>query len=572
MNKEFSFNEVISTKPIEVYSREQIKDIKILSVDKNALATPFGSAAYRVQKYPGDLDLYEYFYDCCTVNDVTKKFAKKIQTIAKQINKERVHYFSEFKAGIDERYNIDIGTLMNGIYTYRRQQLLAISNEMVQNNLLSLQELNIIKNIMKVKNPGGDEYDMMNYVFRNRRILRWSSKEIIQGYKLLPAKKKITLQKALEAKSHVKIDMISFINGKFVEVTNFWILVLIRGNKLTTVNFNFDYFDNEQSEKTYDNQIRDEIQKLYYSNMYYSPFKMAKRMWAYSRFFKLEDFVYKLLPLVTGNISYMYSITSEMDAILRIFEVSKSIPINAINNQIDQMKNRLSNILQIDNPDLDILATMINTFTKTSIASKKIKLLTKIKKYLKTIVNINTIKELEILNMNPPPRQFLPNVLMYTRIVRTPYENVSEPIYGGAIGPTIYRTLSNTYRHNFCNGRARPLLGNPQEYHPLCANFEGPHTHISDPYVRNYPPYNNVDAAARTHDIDYENASKLLNVEDQEHARRIADDKFLNDIEKYPNEEPYYSIGKYGIGTKVKAENIVPGFVKLIAPTYFGKK
>ena len=134
-----------------------------------------------------------------------------------------------------------------------------------------------------------------------------------------------------------------------------------------------------------------------------------------------------------------------------------------------------------------------------------------------------------------------------------------------------FRFLSNQYRSRFCDGRARPLLGDPQEIHPLCANFIGPYTHIWDPYVRSYPPFNDVDAAARQHDIDYYNAMQLPTEQQTYDARRVADDNFLAEVAKYPSEEPYYSIAKYGIGAKVAAENLAPEFIKYISPGYFGQ-
>ena len=82
----------------------------------------------------------------------------------------------------------------------------------------------------------------------------------------------------------------------------------------------------------------------------------------------------------------------------------------------------------------------------------------------------------------------------------------------------IYQDVTNFYRRNFCNGKSRPLLDG--EFHPLCANFEGPGTKISLPEVRNFPPYNGVDSVAKQHDLDYFEAFKLP-VGDPERERLI---------------------------------------------------
>jgi hypothetical protein len=155
-------------------------------------------------------------------------------------------------------------------------------------------------------------------------------------------------------------------------------------------------------------------------------------------------------------------------------------------------------------------------------------------------------------------------------LLEDPYYYIKlDKIFGGNITSSIYKNIINKYRRKFCNGKSRDLFD--KEYHPLCANFEGPNTRISDPFVRNYPPYNHVDACAKIHDIDYETAGKYTGKE-AERRIRDADDRFLECISKYKNEEPYYTIGKLGIETKNKFEDVLPLLSKTLAPSYFGHK
>lgn len=564
---QLSFKELIATKPLESYTQQQIKNIKLLSLRKDLLADPFGSATYRIQKYPGDLDLHEIFIDCCSINEVIETFERKIKRIAKNIKKERLHYFSEFKAGLDTRYDINIGQISNGNYK-PNNDLMKISIELFNKKLLNEKELKIISETLKKSDLGGDEYDIINYIFRERKILRWNLDEIIIGKKKLPGNFTMTLFNALHMKAHVKIDMITLIDDHIVEVTNFYILIeQDTEGQFNMINSEYDYLDPEQSQIQYDKQIRDEIEKLYYSNMYYSPFKMTKRMWAYSRTFEIEQTVRDLLPLVSGNISFLYQLSSELDTILRIVKLRKNPPIQTIKKQVDSMRFKAANILELDYQDLIKINEMIMEFMDND----NFELLENIKKYFKQVVNINTIKTLNKLGYNPPPKDFLPNQLKYAQIVREPYDIIHNPldntILGGSFFTDTFQYLENQYRKRYCHGRARPLLKG--EIHPLCANFEGPGTRIDIPEVFNYPPYDHVDAAAKQHDFDYFLASKLPEHE-KERAIRIADENFLREISKYPNEEPYYSIGKLGIQGKNAAENLAPQFVKYIAPNYFG--
>jgi hypothetical protein len=130
-------------------------------------------------------------------------------------------------------------------------------------------------------------------------------------------------------------------------------------------------------------------------------------------------------------------------------------------------------------------------------------------------------------------------------------------------GGGIYQKGANIYRKVACNGKARPLLDG--ELHPGCFNFCGPGTHIEDPHVRNYTPFNDIDNICRTHDIAY-NEAKGPN---KQQLIRQADINMLRDIEPYRNEEGY-RIAKAAIRSKIAAEDLFPGAAKLF-PDHAGK-
>lgn len=126
-----------------------------------------------------------------------------------------------------------------------------------------------------------------------------------------------------------------------------------------------------------------------------------------------------------------------------------------------------------------------------------------------------------------------------------------------------YQLAANTYRSLFCGNKSRPLKEG--EFHPFCANFEGPGTKINLPEVRNFPPFNDVDSVAKRHDLDYLEAFKLPEGQERQALIRKADEKFLRDIEQFKDQEPYYSIGKHGINLKKTIETI-PIAKELLGP------
>lgn len=421
--------ELIATKPLGSYTKDQLDSIKLLSTTKE-LAVPFGSAAYRAQKYPGDLDLYEEFIGCCSIDDVVMLFEKKLIEVAKNIKKMKLHYFSEFKAGLDTRYDIDIGSINNGIYQPNRREIRKRTNELYNNGLFNDLEFNIINKIMNINsfNLGGNEYDVVHYVFRNRKVVRWSSDEILRGYKLLDGNIILSLFEALKIKSSVKIDLITVVDNKFVEVTNFFILLeRDSSGNLIEINLDYNHLDQNEFNRVYSSAIKGEVEKLYYSNIYYSPFKMAKRMWAFSRTFREFNEIEMLTPLVTGNVSLMYQIKSEIDSISRIFELTKKPPIAHINSQLSGMKFRLSNVIELQKNELLQFNSYVDNFLGLNNIDKE-SILHDIHNFLVYYINMLTIIELNKINHNPPPQSFLPIKMKYAPIKRTSFEIVVNPL------------------------------------------------------------------------------------------------------------------------------------------------
>lgn len=148
---------------------------------------------------------------------------------------------------------------------------------------------------------------------------------------------------------------------------------------------------------------------------------------------------------------------------------------------------------------------------------------------------------------------------------------------GGNILTSAYRTLDNLYR------RGQKVKLSPElaakygveyapvrqleegEIHPLLSQYIGPGTRI-DLYP-NAVPINEIDDAARTHDFDYLAAEKS---KDPANARYEADKKFLKEVDKYPNLEPYYTLSKRGIQLK-NAANALPMADKILG-NYYSKK
>lgn len=417
-----NLNPFLETRPLSSYPVPVLNEIKLLSFNKKEEASPFGSFIYRLQKYPGDIDLVETFTDCCTMDEVINKFSRALKKMVKDITNKRTHYFSEVKAGLDKRYDIDIGNMINGRYQPNKK-LLDYSLKMLKNKLITDDEYKIIYYIFHyVTDPGADEYDSIYNIFREHRILRWQPKEILEGKKMLPGNQIKYLHDALKDHTPVKIDQLVLLGDRFIEVTNFVMLGIQKCDELIPINIDLEL------EHDANVQLPQEIEKLYFSDYYYSPFKMVKRLYSLARHNRNEELLYKIIPFVSSNISLLYQIKSEVDTLILILKKLKVPPMITINKQLDGMKNRLASIIEIETEDLENYNEFINKIIKTKKSDEKIEMLERLNKSFKKKINYDTIKYLEKIELNPPPYYILPVTRKYPTFTRSRYDNPENPL------------------------------------------------------------------------------------------------------------------------------------------------
>lgn len=423
LDSDRDFDRFISNKPMDVYSRDVINEIKLFStsVDGEMTSTPFGSYMYRLQKYPGDIDLVEDYYCCESAEQTIVKFEKSLKQIVRRIMNTRSHYYSETKVGIDKRFDFDVGQIHNGNFTPNKF-LKLILKEYVELEIFSQTEYNVILNILK-QPQNQDTYDVINNIIRDHRILRWEGYEILQGKKKLPGGVTLPLKLALTVDSLVKIDEITKIDNRFIEVTDIYFL-------------SFGSPEENPEDREFINHMINEldiqIEKLYYSNMFYNPFKMVKRMFSLCRMKKVfpefRAILKKLFLFVSSNTSLLYQIKSELDTIILLMNISRP-PLKAIDEQIDHMKNRLATVLEYDNAQVKMLARMINDIVSSSSIPDKIILITKLSNEIKQKINYDTIQFLNDEELNPPPSILLPEFATYNRsIVRNRTSNPINPM------------------------------------------------------------------------------------------------------------------------------------------------
>jgi len=544
---EKDFDKVTAIKP-ESSILSSIKNIIKIITGNSKSIIPFGSWTYRSQQFPSDVDLISIEEKCCSKEEATKKFVKRIQNIVKKINDTKGVYLGDIKAGIDHVFKVDIGQIIYDnlgnatIINYDPEIIRGFIMEWSKLKLITTKEKNEILKLV-TKKISQESFEKLYEMLREKWLLRWSSDEILKGVKILPGNRKYTLGEAINDPTMTKIDVWTQISGRYIEFSNVLTLYMVdeKGNyKL----LNFDNADVDIVEA-----LKYEIQKYAFSIKDLKLFKMVKRMWSIARMTGDEEMVFKLTELMQSDFGRLSQIISELETVMLMLEGIKNPPIKSIKKQIESWKYKLSNVYELD-VDVESINKILDLVLARKMNTKKdkeyvVKVLKQLKTDLSKISNDNLYVVLQNIGLIPIPTNYLPN---------------------SKKGSGLYQTAANIYRRNFCNGKARPLLDG--ELHPKCWNFCGPGTRIDLDEVKNYPPYNQIDNVCRTHDLDYYHAKDSP---DKQQLIRAADIKMLKDIEPYKKESGY-NIAKAAISSKIKAEDLFPNAASRLFPEHAGRK
>lgn len=277
----------------------------------NEVPRVVGSAAFLVHRYPSDVDVFEKVTVNLSREDALNFYVDQFQNIMERIlvNSKEIK-FSDFKAGVDSRFDFDIPD--TSTVDQRRRAAVTLARE------IDLPEMTAIKLYKRA-----DDIEKYREVLRDLKTLRWTPNEIIQGYKYLIDGTKITLKEALEMNTIVKLDVIVWISGRFQSVEAF---------------YNLRYTDPATGKTTdfyplgnYVRSLLEDIEK-YSGKKYYSPLKVAKRLWSLSRVTQCEDLLTALSPLMGSDMAALNQIKSDAEVLQNLIRIN-----DLTNNQIIQI-------------------------------------------------------------------------------------------------------------------------------------------------------------------------------------------------------------------------------------------
>lgn len=311
--------------------------IDILTLDPEFPAKIVGSFKYKVHEYPGDIDLFESYKGCCTLADTKKQIVSALKKVVRKILNSDIAHFADFKAGEDSRYKFNIGSYdmkTKRVIDYDLAFVKRKINELYADKLISLGRKKELLSLLKPF-PTFKEHALLSDEIRKHYILRWTTDEILRGYKILPKDVKLTLCSAIAQKTIVKIDIWAYINERFVEVTNWFYLKSIsqKGQQIVISQDMDDYQVSLQKDIT---QFR--IPELHMH------MKLAKRLWVYAVSKNDHKTMEKLYPLFSSGAAKLYQIQSEVDTLNSMLKKMTHPPMKKMLHQIEEFKLRLATV------------------------------------------------------------------------------------------------------------------------------------------------------------------------------------------------------------------------------------
>jgi hypothetical protein len=285
------------------------KDVKIL-----------GSMSLRSQLYAGDYDAFETVLTKGSKETAIKELVQTFKKIVKNIQQIPNTYIGDIKSGSIEEWKI-----IHEPFTYK--QSLEKLHELFKNNIISKEMFEEGKKKLK-PNPSKLELLALQREFRPN-VLRWTPKEVMLGFKKLQDGRKFTLEEAFQTPIITKLDVVSWVqNNRF---TDFSMIYEFKHNSKA---LNHEVSDIESS-------LRKNIFVLFHEKNY---FKMAKRMFSLAKYKHYNSVLETLSPLFNGDAGRLYMVYGDIGTLESLLESHETISQPKLDFEIDQFKQRLSNI------------------------------------------------------------------------------------------------------------------------------------------------------------------------------------------------------------------------------------
>jgi hypothetical protein len=350
----FSYKNIIRSKLPSSYPDFLLDNVALMSIDKNK-SSLVGSYSFAYPQFPSDIDLREVVDEGYTYEGVVDFFKFAIQKKVLEIQSKPFHWVMEIKIGF-------------------------------------------------------------NPLYPNKEVpMRWSVRDIMNGYIVLEDNSVIDIKDAIRQKSVINMEVIGVTNNKFTDMSTFFALVY-RDKKgaLHSVNLpdasviNFPSF--------YVKELKESIAILLEGGAYA---KIVKRLFSLGKFIGDSKLINKIAWFINSPYAIAGQKRAELTIISKIIKFTGGIglPIEILTNQLMNIKNALSNVIVIPDHYLEMLNKNIDKAYNIyiyemshqgSIELQDTRYIDQVAEQLYGFVNEHAEEYLETVGLLPMPDKYLP--------------------------------------------------------------------------------------------------------------------------------------------------------------------
>ena len=247
-------------------------------------------------------------------------------------------------------------------------------------DLVSKMIIKICRDLLKYKNVFYT--DLKAGLLDDGTSAHWSLDEVLSG-----RKGKLLLTEAVSTKNALlKLDVVAPYYSRYIEASFIY-----------NISYNDGYMTIQPEQITKENfynQIVADIQKQVKNG---NLFKAIKRVYSASRIVDDKKNVRLIEPLLTSNIAKLSAIASDLKTIILLIEIKANIDTDFTCKMLQMMKDKISNII-----DIDFDETYIDDSIDSLCDKLNIKLLNKLVDYINFITNRETKEYLKYRRIKFP--------------------------------------------------------------------------------------------------------------------------------------------------------------------------
>ena len=245
-------------------------------------------------------------------------------------------YFADFKAGYDRRFFIYIGEVVNAdlVIGYNARIVLRDLDNIRDQGLFTPEEYERLASLVvdKPEQLSVNDYYMLFVELRKFYILRWTPEEILSGFKMQPGNRKIFLDEAIASQSIVKLDVYAPIEGRYVEVSNWFILrqTDVFGNTIEL----------SMGLSAYMRRVAADIVR-FRTTFQLNTFKALKRLFNLLVIRDDYDILERLVPIFSSPGALAYQLLADVKTLLEMLDQEISLPEPFFKAELADFPNRM---------------------------------------------------------------------------------------------------------------------------------------------------------------------------------------------------------------------------------------